>query len=229
VSAIAVSLQAFDAAHAQCWCVLGSAHGQASSSTSASPTTQHSHVDTTQLDFPWQDEFEPDATAGLRAQHELRLTISGYRWEAHSNMGTFQQEARDLDEKDIAAFALLDSLTRWLLPHWQGGTLHIRTNDVCVLRGIRGGDYGSYSGVWNTVRSLCEQYDVRLSANLVEQLSAAAGIFCGRAGNTRGDRRGAGTGHRALRNPEVVNAAVQWLMGSGQEGSTATILSHLGV
>jgi hypothetical protein len=106
----------------------------------------------------------------------------------------------------------------------------VRTNDVCVLRGIRHGDYGSYLGVWNVVRSLCEQYDVRLSANLVEKLSSSsAGIFYGRAGKTRDDRRGAGTGHRALRNPEVVNAAVKWLMGSGQEGSTGcrTMLSHL--
>ena len=107
----------------------------------------------------------------------------------------------------------------------------MRTNDVCVLRSIRDGDHGSYSGVWNVVRSLCKQYDVRFSANLVEQLSSSSssGIFYGRAGNTRDDRRGAGTAHRALRNPEVVNAAVKWLMGSGQEGSTGcrTMLSHL--
>ena len=234
VSVIAVPLRAFDASCAQCWCGLGnlgSAHSQACTSASASPTTRHSHVITTQLDFPWQGEFELDVTAGQHAQHELRLIISGYRWEAHSNMGTFQYEARDLDEKDIASFALLDTLTRWLLPYWRGGTLLVRTNDVCVLRGIRDGDCGSRSGVWNAVRSLCKQYDVRLSAHVVEQLSSSSGIFNGRGGNTRDDRRGAGASHGSLRNPEVVNAAVKWLMGSGPEGSAVrrTMMSHLGV
>jgi hypothetical protein len=227
-----VSPKAFHAAHAQCWCGLGSAHAQASTSASASSTTRSNRVITTQLDFPWDDELEPDATGPHKSQHELRLIISGYRWEAHSNMGTFQHEARDLDEKDIAPFALLDTLTRWLLPHWRGGILHVRTNDVCVLRGIQGGDCGSYSGVWNAVQSLCGQYDVRLSANVVEQLSLSSpGTFYAHVRNTRDDRRGAGTVLRALRNPDVVNAAVKWLMGSGQEGSIVSqaMLSHLGV
>jgi hypothetical protein len=240
-----VSPEAFDAAHAQCWCGLGSAHGQASTSTS---TTVHSRVVSTQLEFPWQDDEDvttidhgqPVAllpksnntnTTGPH-EHELRLIISGYRWVASSNMGTFCHEASDLDDKDIiASFALLDTLTRWLLPHWQGGTLHVRTNDVCILRGIRGGAAYSHSGgTWNAVRSLCEQYDVELSAKVVQR-SSSSGIWFARGGNTRDGKCAAGTVRKALRNPDVVNAAVKWLMAYGQQGSTVyrTMLSHLTV
>lgn len=38
---------------------------------------------------------------------------------------------------DIASFALLDTLTRWV-PHWEGGVLRVCTNDVYALRGIGG-------------------------------------------------------------------------------------------
>ena len=241
-----VSPEAFNAAHAQCWCGLGSGHGQASTSTSIS-TTVHSRVVSSQFEFPWQDDEDDESgmittidhgqpvtllpentnTSGPHEYelHELRLIISDYRWVASSNMGTFWHEASDLDDKDIASFALLDTLTRWLLPHWQGGVLHIRTNDVCILRGIRG-DY-PHSGVWNAVRSLCGQYDVELSAEVVER-SSSSGILFAR-GNTRDGKYAAGTLRNALRNPDVVNAAVKWLMASGQQGSAVyrTILSHL--
>jgi len=247
-----VSPEAFDAAHAQCWCGLGSAHGQASTSTSTSTnTTVHSRVVSTQLEFRSQDDEddedeaittidrgEPVAflsnttmTGPLVHGHELRLIISGHRWVASSNMGTFWHEASDLDDKDIASFALLDTLTRWL-PHWRGaGTLHVRTNDVGVLRGIQGASY-SHSAVWNAVRSLCGQYDVELSAKVVEtsRSSSSSGIIFAR-GNTRDAKCAAGTVRKALRNPEVVNAAVKWLMASGQQGSTGyrTMLRHLTV
>jgi hypothetical protein len=225
-----VSPEAFEAAHAQCRCGSGCAQGQASTSTSMNTSTAvHRRVLSTQLEFPWQDD-EPKAitTTGPRErEHELRLIISGYRWVASSNMGTFHHEAGDLDDKDIASFALLDTLTRWLLPHWQGGALHVRTNDVCVLRGIRG-DY-SHSGVWNAVRSLCGQYGVELSAKVVER-SSSSGILFAR-GNTRDGKCAGGTLRNALRNPDVVNAAVKWLMASGEQGSTVyrRMLSHLAV
>lgn len=212
----------------------------------------HSRVVSTQFEYPWQDDEddEPGAITTIdhgqpvtflpkntnttgphehEHEHELRLIISGYRWVASSNMGTFWHEASDLDEKDITSFALLDTLTRWLLPHRQGGALHVRTNDVCVLRGIRGGY--SHSGVWNTVRSLCGQYNVELSAEVVERSpSSSSGILFAR-GNTRDGKCAAGTLRKALRNPDVVNAAVKWLMASGEQGSTVyrTMLSHLTV
>jgi hypothetical protein len=201
-----------------------------------------SRVVATQLGFPWQgdDEDEPEAiatidrsppvallnnaTTGPR-EHELRLIITGYRWVASSDMGTFWHEASDLDDKDIASFALLDTLTRWL-PHWQGGILHVRTNDVCVVRGIRGAHCDS-SVVWHAVRSLCGQYDVQLNAKVVEPSS---GILYAR-GNARGHKYAAGPVRRALRNPDVVNAAVKWMMESEQQGSIVlrTMLRHLTV
>lgn len=250
-----VSPEAFDAAHAQCWCGQGSAHRQASTSTSTNITV-HNHVTCTQIEFPWQNGEDDKAgapittidhwhgqlglsrsknTTGPHAEHELRLIISGYRWVASSTMGTFSHEASDLadDKENIASLALLDTLTRWLLPHWQGGvTLHVRTNDLCVLRGIRG-DYYSHSGVWKAVRSLCGQYDVQLSAKVVERSSSSAsasGTLFAR-GNTRGGKGTAEPLRKALRNPDVVNSAVKWLTESGQQGSTVyrIMLNHLTV
>jgi hypothetical protein len=211
----------------------------------------HRRVFSTQHKFPYEDEeseaiatfdrgqLEPVAflpkstntTGQHEHEHELRLIISGYRWVASSKMGTFWHDASDLDDKDdIASFALLDTLTRWLLPHWQGGPLHVRTNDVCVLRGIRG-DY-SHSGVWNAVRSLCGQYDVELRVNVVEPSASASssGILFAR-GNTRDGKCAAGAVRKELRNPDVVKAAVRWLMESGQQGSTVyrSMLSYLTV
>lgn len=227
-----VSSKAFDAVHAQCGCGLGSAHGQASTSA----TVHTSRAISTQFKFPFQDEVEVESTNTTEPhehehEHELRLIISGYRWAASSNMGTFWHEASDLDNRDIAPFALLDTLTRWL-PHWQGGALHVRTNDVGVLHGIRG-DY-SHSGVWDTVRSLCGQYDVELSAEVVVERSSLSssslsGILYAR-GSMRDGRCAAGT-PSLLRNPDVVNAAVKWLMAFGQQGSTVyrMMLSHLTV
>jgi len=202
-----------------------------------------------QLEFPWQDDereaittidhgqLEPVAllpknsntTGPHEHEHELRLIISGYRWVASSSMGTFWHEASDLlDDKDnIASFALLDTLTRWMLPHWQGATLHVRTNDVCVLRGIQGAY--SHSGVWDAVRSLCGQYDVELRAKAVVERSSSSGILFAR-GNTRDGKCAAGTLRKALRNPDVVNEAVKWLLASGQQGTVyRAMLNHLTV
>lgn len=215
VSIIVVSPKAFDTTDAQGWHGLGSTYEHASASTTARSRFA------TQFEFPWQD-LENELTGPHEQQHELRLIISGHRWVASSNIGTFWHEANDLDDKDIASFALLDTLTRWL-PHWRGGILHVRTNDVCALRGIRGAY--SHSGVWHAVWSLCEQYDVQLSAKVVEPSLADA------RGSTRDNKYVGGAVRRALRNPEVVDAAVKWLMVSGEQESTVyrTMLSHLRV
>jgi hypothetical protein len=77
------------------------------------------------------------------------------------------------------------------------------------------------------VRSLCGQYDVQLNAKVVEPSS---GILYAR-GNARGDKYAAGTVRRALRNPDVVDAAVKWMIESEQQGSIVlrTMLRHLTV
>jgi hypothetical protein len=50
-----------------------------------------------------------------------------------------RQTIWNLDNKDsdVASFTLRDTLTCWS-PHGRGGILHVHTNDICVLRGIRG-------------------------------------------------------------------------------------------
>jgi len=213
-----LTYEVLDAAATLCSFKLGSAYEQASTSTSAL-----SRVVPTQLEFPWHDEVDP---TGPREQHELRLIISSHRWVASCNMDTFWHEANDLDDKAIASFALLDTFTRWL-PHWQGGILHVRTNDVRILREIRG-TY-SYSGVWHVVWALCRQYGVQMSAEAVEP--KLAGILYARAGDARDDKYAAGTVRRELRNPDVVDAAVKLLMASGEQDSCVnrTMLSHLRV
>ncbi|KAI9507131.1 hypothetical protein F5148DRAFT_1207825 [Russula earlei] len=137
--------------------------------------------------------------------HELRLTISGYRWMASSVVGTFRSEARDMEAEDIATFALLDTLTRWL-SHWRGGILRVHTNDGCIAWGI----LGTQVGLWPMVHTLCAQFGVQLRANLVEQSE-----FFGRPRDEYGERS---PPSRALRNPDVVNVAVKWLTASGRRG-----------
>jgi hypothetical protein len=47
-----------------------------------------------------------DKPTGPHEQPVLRLIISDYRWVANCGMGTFWHEANDMDDKDIASFAL---------------------------------------------------------------------------------------------------------------------------
>jgi hypothetical protein len=180
------------------------------------------------LQFSWQDDPEaivhklvvlrntarPPEPTNL-FPHELRLIISGCRWVASSSVGSFWYEASDLGPKDVASFALLDTFTRWL-PRWRGGILQVHTNDVCVMWGVR----GTYSGLWHEVRALCAQYDVQLQARLGEQPSFNA---------RRRDDYAGKSPNRALRDPEVVNAAVEWLVLHGKQGSAAyrKMLDHL--
>jgi hypothetical protein len=86
---------------------------------------------------------------------------------------------------------------RWL-PHWQGDILCVRTNDVCVLRGIRGLLGRVACGVvalW-TIRRPAERESRRTVVG----------------GDLRDDEYAVGTVRRALRNPDVVDASVEWLM-----------------
>jgi hypothetical protein len=208
---------------AQCWSGLDFTHGQAGTSTG----TQGRAI-AARLQFSWQDDPEaivnklvflrntarPPEPTNL-FPHELRLIISGCRWVASSSVGSFWYEASDLGPKDVASFALLDTFTRWL-PRWRGGILQVHTNDVCVMWGVR----GTYSGLWHEVRALCAQYDVQLQARLGEQPSFNA---------RRRDDYAGKSPNRALRDPEVVNAAVEWLMLHGKQGSAAyrKMLDHL--
>jgi hypothetical protein len=97
----------------------------------------------------------------LPAAHELLLVIDGAQWTAStSSFGRFSYATADLAPEDLAPFALLDALTRWL-PRWRGGAVLVRTNDVCVMWGIRG---YARSGVWRAVRRSVRSTTSRLAA-----------------------------------------------------------------
>ncbi|KAH9957211.1 hypothetical protein BC827DRAFT_715020 [Russula dissimulans] len=146
--------------------------------------------------------------------HHLRLTISGFRWAASSLVGTFRSETSGFDTEDIASFALLDTLTRWL-PHWRGGILLVHTSDGCIVRGV----LRMCSGLWPIVCALCAQYGVQLRAMMVEHPESVM-------------RRRDGcrtSSPKALRDLDVVNAAIKLLAVSGKRCSTAyrNMLKHL--
>jgi len=146
--------------------------------------------------------------------HDLRLIISGFCWVANSSVGTFRSEASDFDADDVASFALLDTLTRWL-PHWQGGILLVHTNDGCIVRGI----LRMFSGLWAIVQALCAQYGVQLRARMVEHPDIVVRL-----------RSGCRTSSpKALRNLDVVDAAIKLLAVSGPRDNTAyrKIVKHL--
>ncbi|KAI9461566.1 hypothetical protein BJY52DRAFT_1185393 [Lactarius psammicola] len=161
----------------------------------------------------------PPPTA--RQTHELLLVIDSAHWAASSSsLGRFSYAVDDLAVEDVASFALLDALTRWL-PHWQAGALEVRTNDVCVMWGIRG---HARSSAWGAVRALCAQYDVVLRrAELVDHRSEDYARTGGNGG------RGAVVPPGPLRNPDVVSAAVKGLAALGKESNTTyrAMVRHL--
>ncbi len=94
-----------------------------------------------------------------RPVHGLQITIvGGYKWRAKGELGSVWYQAGDLhDEDDIACFALIDSLTRWL-PSCRGGILEICTGHIRLLWGVGGGR----SGAWSVVQAVCAEYEVKL-------------------------------------------------------------------
>ena len=122
-------------------------------------TTTRSRVATKQVKFPLQDHG--DKPTGPHEQHVLRLIISDYRWVANCGTGTLWYEANDMDDKDIASFALLDTLTRWdAPPRW-----HLAQNPVttrwCGTRCSR--------SVGNTTSKLCAKVVERSLTGMLEQ------------------------------------------------------------
>ncbi|KAI9439910.1 hypothetical protein H4582DRAFT_1560058 [Lactarius indigo] len=161
----------------------------------------------------------PVSSPLARPTHELLLVIDGAHWSASSSsLGRFSYAAEDLPAEDVAPFALLDTLTRWL-PHWRAGALEVRTNDICVMWGVCGNER---SRAWSAVRGLCARYDVALRrAELVDHRSedytrTSAG-------------RGTVVPPGPLRDPDVVSAAVKGLAGPGQESGAAhrAMMRHL--
>ena len=92
--------------------------------------------------------------------HQLRISMTEYQWVTKvPGAGTVGYQAGDLDDNDIASFAVIDALTR-ILSHYRGGILEIVTNDVRLLWGV----YREPAGAWLVARAVCESYQVRLRA-----------------------------------------------------------------
>ena len=134
--------------------------------------------------------------------HELFLIIDGARWTAStSSLGKFSYTAEDLYPDDVAPFALLDTLTRWV-PCWRGGAIFVRTNDVCVMWGVRG---YARSGAWRAVRRVCAQYEVTLQRTEMIDCRLDDHVLM----NSNNANQPAG--RRTLRDLDVVKTAVKGL------------------
>jgi hypothetical protein len=99
-----------------------------------------------------------------RTVHRLQITIQGYKWVARADAGTVWYRAGDLyDDDDIACFAVIDCLTRFL-PSYEGGILEICSRHVPLLWGVG----GEPEGAWSVVRAICEEYQVKLRVKWTE-------------------------------------------------------------
>ena len=152
--------------------------------------------------------------------HELFLIIDGARWTASTpSLGRFSYTAEDLFPDDVAPFALLDTLTRWL-PHWRGSAVFVRTNDVCVMWGVRG---HAHSGAWRAVRRVCAQHDVTLQRTEMIDHRLEDHVL------VNGNNANRPAGERPLRDPDAVKTAVKGLAAPVYDGDPAhrVMLSHL--
>jgi len=189
---------------ARCWRGLGSNHVNAQSSgstnvTHGSSNSYHSNDDPEGIiellalihgNVPFTPK--PDSAP----LHKLHIAITDNHWVA-TGVGTVWYEARDLEDEDIAPFAVIDALTR-VLPSCRGGTLEIRTNNVRLLWGVG----GAPSGAWFVVRSICHSHSVHLRAKWDEM----------RGLNTRLHAYPArGTAPHPPRDANVVNMVVEEL------------------
>lgn len=205
---------------AQCWRGLNTVHNQASASTGvhgrAVQVAAATRLEFSQQDDPeaivnklialLQDNARRPESNGLTL-YQLKLAITGSRWEVSSHVGTFRHDAVDLGASmDVASFAILDTLTR-LLPHWRDGILQVHTNDICVMWGVR----GIYSGVWHVVRTICAEYGVQLRVRLIEKLGFHV---------PPQDDYMAGPSRGILRNRKVVTAVMTSLAATGQQDTT---------
>lgn len=151
---------------ARCWRGLGSNHMNAQGNGSTNVTHGSSN--------PWHKNDDPEGIIEVLTLihghvpftqepesaplHKLHIAINDSHWVA-TGVGTVWYEAQDLEDDDIAAFAVIDALTR-VLPSCRGGTLEIRTNSIRLLWGV----CGAPSGAWFVVRSICHSHSVHLQA-----------------------------------------------------------------
>ena len=124
----------------------------------------------------------------------------------------------DLDGKDIAPFRCS---TRSLAGRPTNKVaFHVRTNDLCVLRGKRGAYITRACGK-RAIRRAAERESWGTSS------THSTGILYAQ-GNRREDKYAAWIVHRGLRNSDVVDAAasVKWLMECGEQARSVSELEY---
>ncbi|KAI0282910.1 hypothetical protein BC826DRAFT_1179817 [Russula brevipes] len=136
--------------------------------------------------------------------HELRIVVTEDQWVAKCKLGRLWYDASNLADKDVAPFAMLDTLTR-VLPRWSGGILQIQTNDVQLLWGVC---RGPPSGAWTVVRQICRSHRIELRAKWAALKSYDIFLPANRAMREA---------FVPVRDKNVVNAVVEGLMGGNNE------------
>jgi len=206
---------------AQCWRGLGSSHAYAQNSRG----TRVAHVSSNFC----QKSDDPEGIIGLLTLtrnnvpftletdsmpvHKLNIVITDNHWVANGHMGTIWYEAQELEDEDVASFAMIDTLTRFL-PHCRGGILEVRSNNVRLLWGV----CGAPSGAWPVVMSICHSHDVFLRGKWDELKGLSPRPYA---------HLGRGSAPVPARNAEIVNRVMEELgilKGTAAYGSMA---SHL--
>ncbi|KAI0290242.1 hypothetical protein BC826DRAFT_553533 [Russula brevipes] len=158
--------------------------------------------------------IESEGTSDSNPVHKLSIAVREGQWIAQSELGRMWYDASDLADKDVAPFAMLDSLTRGL-PQWSGGILKITTQDVRLLWGVCG---RPHSGAWTIVRALCRGHDVELRGQW-------AGLHFRDMALPADPRKRAALVPR--RSAEVVGAVVEELGMNGGNGAYRRMICHL--
>ncbi|KAI0287714.1 hypothetical protein BC826DRAFT_739786 [Russula brevipes] len=145
--------------------------------------------------------------------HELSIVITEDQWVAKCELGRLWYDANNLADKDVAPFAMLDTLTR-VLPHWSGGILHIHTSDVQLLWGVC---KDPPSGAWTIIRQICRSYHIELRAKWAALTSYEISLPADPV------KRGALV---PSRDENVVNSVVGELMKEGDNAGYRKMICH---
>jgi hypothetical protein len=155
---------------AQCWRGLGAERAAVQNSTGGGALSNFSAISLgnedregivrTLLDLTLQGNPPTQVHDPATLVRELHIVITGGQWVAKCDLGRLWYDANNLADKDVAPFAMLDTLSR-VLPRWSGGILQINTSDVQLLWGVRG---GPPSGAWAVIWQICQSHHIQLRA-----------------------------------------------------------------
>ncbi len=145
--------------------------------------------------------------------HKLNIVITDNYWVANGDMGTIWYDAQDLEDEDVASFAMIDTLTR-VLPHCRGGILEVRSNNVRLLWGV----CGAPSGAWPVVMSICRGHDVFLRGRWDELKGLSPRLYA---------HLGRGSAPVPTRNADIVDRVMEELGILKGTAAYRSMASHL--